>query len=315
MHDDSQTPGDLAPEQATEADVQRWLTERRNWGRWGGDDQRGAFNLVTAETIVEAARLVRTGVRLSLARPLPTEPGPSNPFPVIHTMRAHDHGRPNGSGESGDTVTATWHAPLMTHIDALCHVWDRNGMWNGRDPDAEIRFDGTRWGGLEHWRQGFICRGVLLDVPRHRGEPYVTQDRPVHGAELREIAAASGIEPRPGDAIIVHSGQAAYEQANGPMRAELRPGLHASCMPVLRDWDCAMLLWDMQDLTPSGYESATWSVHGVIYAFGIALVDCVVLEPLAEECRRQGRHEFMLIVLPLYIVGGTGCAVNPVAVF
>jgi hypothetical protein len=39
-----------------------------------------------------------------------------------------------------------------------------------------------------------------------------------------------------------------------------------------------------------------------------------VLEPLAEECRRQGRNEFMLLVLPLVIEGGTGCAVNPVAV-
>ena len=77
MHDESPTPGEPTPEQATEADVQRWLTERRNWGRWGDDDQRGAFNLITAETIVEAARLVRTGVRLSLARPLPTEPSPA----------------------------------------------------------------------------------------------------------------------------------------------------------------------------------------------------------------------------------------------
>ena len=41
------------------------------------------------------------------------------------------------------------------------------------------------------------------------------------------------------------------------MRAELRPGLHASCMPVIREWDCSLLVWDMQDLTPSGYDAAT----------------------------------------------------------
>jgi len=303
------------PEQPADDDVRRWLTERRNWGRWGEDDQRGAFNLTTPQTVVAAARLVQTGVRVSLARPLPTEPGPSNPFPVIHTMRVHDHGRPNGSGESGDTVTATWHGPLMTHIDALCHVWDANGMWNGRDPQVEIGIGGSRWGGIEHWREGFISRGLLLDIPGHRNEPYVTQDRPVHGSELIEVAAASGLEPRPGDAIVVYSGQAAYECEQGPMRAELRPGLHASCMPVLREWDCSMLLWDMQDLTPSGFASATWSVHGVIYAYGIALVDCVVLEPLVEQSRRHDRNEFMLVVLPLYIEGGTGSAVNPVAVF
>jgi kynurenine formamidase len=230
-------------------------------------------------------------------------------------MRAQDLGHPSGAGESGDTITATWHAPHMTHLDALCHVWDGDGMWNGRDPHAEIGLNGTRWGGIEQWREGFICRGILLDVPRHRGEPYVTQERPVHGDELRAIAAATGIEPQTGDAVVVHSGLAAYEAANGPTRAELRPGLHASCMPVLREWDSAMLVWDMQDLTPSGYDAAAWSVHGVIYAYGMALVDAVVLEPLAEECCRQQRGEFLLLVLPLYIQGGTGCAVNPVAVF
>lgn len=300
--------------QHSEDDVRTWLTERSNWGRWGEDDQRGAFNLITPETIVAAAGLVKTGTRISLARPLPTEPGPSNAYPVIHTMRTHDYGHPSGAGESGDTVTATWHAPHMTHLDALCHVWDSNGMWNGRDPEREVQIDGTHWGGIEHWREGFICRGVLLDVPRHRGEPYVTQDRPVHGDELMAIAAADGIEPRAGDALVVYSGYAAYEQEQGAMRAELRPGLHASCMPTIRDWDCSLLVWDMQDLTPSGYDAANWSVHGVLFAYGVGLVDAVVLEPLVEECRRQARHDFLLLVLPLYIRGGTGSAVNPVAV-
>lgn len=306
MSDDADLP--------SEEQVAAWLAERRNWGRWGDSDQRGAFNLITPETIVAAARLVRTGVRMSLARPLPTAPGPSNPFPVIHTMRKHDYGHPSGAGECGDTVTATWHGPLVTHLDALCHVWDADGMWNGRDPDVEVGIDGTRWAGIEQWRDGFICRAILLDVPRHRGEPYVTQERPVHGSELQAIMAENGIAPRPGDAIVVHSGQAAYERDHGPMPAHRRPGLHASCLPVIRDWDCALLLWDMQDLTPSGYDAVAWSVHPVLFAYGVALVDSVVLEPLAEECRRQERHEFLLIVAPLVINGGTGSAVNPIAV-
>lgn len=304
------------PEQLpSEEHVAAWLVEGRNWGRWGDDDQRGAFNLITPDSIVAAARLVQTGVRISLARPLPTTPGPSNPFPVIHAMRKHDHGHPSGAGESGDTVTASWHGPLMTHLDALCHVWDRHGMWNGRDPDTEIGIDGTRWAGVEQWREGFFCRGILLDVPRHRGEPYVTQERPVHGSELRAIMRDIGVTPRPGDALVVHSGLAAYEQANGPMQADRRPGLHASCLPVIREWDCSLLLWDMQDLTPSGYDAVAWSVHPVLYAYGVALVDSVVLEPLAQECREQGRSEFLLVVAPLVITGGTGSAVNPIAVF
>ena len=31
----------------TEKEVLGWIRERRNWGRWGKDDQQGAMNLVT----------------------------------------------------------------------------------------------------------------------------------------------------------------------------------------------------------------------------------------------------------------------------
>ena len=46
---------------------------------------------------------------------------------------------------------------------------------------------------MEHWAEGIITRGVLLDVPQHRGVPSVTWDRPVHGWELEDIVRARGI--------------------------------------------------------------------------------------------------------------------------
>jgi hypothetical protein len=46
---------------------------------------------------------------------------------------------------------------------------------------------------VQHWSHGIVTRGVLLDVPKHRREPYVTQEQPVHGWELEEIARAEGV--------------------------------------------------------------------------------------------------------------------------
>src|SRR3972149_3053387 len=40
-----QSPGGRAP--VSKADVDRWMTELSNWGRWGPDDQLGALNLIT----------------------------------------------------------------------------------------------------------------------------------------------------------------------------------------------------------------------------------------------------------------------------
>ena len=92
-----------------------------------------------------------------------------------------------------------------THIDALCHVWDENGMWDGRDHNDVIGFTRANYGTVDQWSDGILTRGVLLDVPKHRGRPYVTADEPVHGWELEDIAKARGVAIESGDAVFVYS--------------------------------------------------------------------------------------------------------------
>ena len=43
----------------TEQEVKSYIRDRRNWGRWGKDDQRGTLNLITAEKRKQALRLAR----------------------------------------------------------------------------------------------------------------------------------------------------------------------------------------------------------------------------------------------------------------
>jgi hypothetical protein len=52
-------------------EVRAYIRERRNWGRWGRDDQVGAINLITPAKRAAAARLVRSGRSVSLSRPFP----------------------------------------------------------------------------------------------------------------------------------------------------------------------------------------------------------------------------------------------------
>src|SRR2546426_12764238 len=76
------------PERAlpSEQEVLGWIRQRRNWGRWGKDDQIGALNLVTPAKRAAAARLVRSGRAVSLSRPFPKEPSPNHAFPAKHFM-------------------------------------------------------------------------------------------------------------------------------------------------------------------------------------------------------------------------------------
>ncbi len=303
----------------TDADVRSWIRDRSNWGRWGKDDQLGALNLVTPAKRVAATRVVRNGRSVSLSRPFPKEPGPNNAYPAQHYMRTVPRGK---GGFAADYYGIFYHGIASTHIDALCHTWDEGGMWNGRDPKKEVTFEGATFGGVEHWSEGIITRCVMLDVPRHRGVASVTQDAPVHGWELDEILSKRGIRLEPGDAVAVYSGRDAW-QANNPDTPygrpfgggpNIRPGLHVSCLPFLRDHDVSLLVWDMLDHLPIGYD-IPWAVHAALFAYGVALVDNALLEPAAKACVEEGRDEFMLVIAPLRVVGGTGSPANPLAVF
>jgi kynurenine formamidase len=308
----------------SEDDVRALLRQRSNWGRWGPDDQRGTLNLITDAKRAAAAALVRSGRTASLARPIePNQSGPAGT--AVCEVSTLDRG--GGSGACIDYFGLSYHGFATTHIDALCHVWQDGEMWNGRSPDDEIGPSAARWGDIDQWRDGIVTRGVLVDVPTARGASYVTPDAPVHGHEIERILADRGKALEPGDALLVHSGRSEWNRDNPETPWELlgprmgahddpgvRPGLHASCMEFLRDNDVAVLMWDMLDLSPSGY-SFPWSVHNAIASFGLAVVDNTDFGAVLPLCRELDRWEFMVVVAPLRVQGGTGSPVNPLAIF
>ncbi len=291
------------PRMPTQEEVESWYTDRRNWGRWGDNDQMGAINLITQEKSVAAAGLVQNGRKVSMSRVFE---------PEQHFIRTN--ARPGGASSVVDYYGFIYHGQTITHIDALCHMWDTDGMWQGRDPDVEITTQGATFGTIDAWSNGIVTRGVLIDVPKHRGTAYVTSDRPVQGWEIEEIARAQGVDVEPGDALLVYSGKDAYVRGGGTYGGGDRPGLSVTCAKFIRDHDVALLGWDMMDARPDPYGLA-FPVHGVLFNYGVALLDNALLEPLAEACAEEERYEFMFMGLPLNVARGTGSPANPVAMF
>lgn len=115
---------------ARSVELQNVFEYRRNWGRWGPDDQMGAVNLITPARRTAAAALVKSGRTVSLSRGFE---------PSQHFIRITE--RPEFSTAS-DYYGSLYHGPGVTHVDALSHMWDRHGMWNGRDAAREIDTNG-----------------------------------------------------------------------------------------------------------------------------------------------------------------------------
>lgn len=301
------------PEQPlpTEDEVRGYLDSCKNWGRWGADDSAGTVNHITPEKRREAAALVKSGRAVSAAYPWNTVGGPGNWNPAQHFIRSFPD-------FAVDYLGINYHGYATTHVDALCHVFWEGKMYNGK-PNTDVTSAGARSGAVDAWKNGITTRGVLIDIPRFRGEPYVTIEKPVRAWEIEDAANAQGSPLRAGDAVLVYSGRPAFFAANPSAVPGVAPsaGLHVDCAKYLKDKDAAILGWDMMDATPSGYQVFPGlSVHVLtIVMAGMPLLDNAFLEPLAQACKEEGRWEFLLTINPLNVRGGTGSPANPVAIF
>ena len=292
----------------TAATVENWMTELSNWGRWGRGDQLGALNLITPAKRIEAAKLVKTGVSVSLAHNYSVNPDLGLPPPFDQEISML-----NTPGEYVmERVSFSYHGGIHSHLDALCHVLWQGEMYNGFSK-SDVNEDGCQKLGIANVKQGILTRGILMDIPRLKGVDYLPPGTAVYIEDLEAWEEQTGVRVSPGDVIFVRTGRWATPGSAGSGSA----GLHASVAPWLRERDVAIVGGDYaNDAIPSGVQGVFLPIHQLtIVAMGVRLFDNLDLEALAEEAVRQGRWEFMLSASPIPVEGGVGSPMNPIATF
>jgi kynurenine formamidase len=283
-----------------------------NWGRFGERDQLSTLNLITPEKRAAAAKLVKRGRTVSAARPLPTQPGPENPNPVAHHMIGTCT-----EGWGADYFAIASHGFATSHIDALCHIFHEDKLYNGYSTQA-VTAHGALELGIHELKDGVVSRGVLLDVPRARGVPYLEAGEPIFPDDLERAEAEARVRVEAGDILLVRTGRWALYAARGPWDPrQTAAGLDASCLPWLHARGVAALGCDgVSDVVPSRVEGVGLPIHTVaIVAMGLHLIDNLELEPLAKACAEESRWEFLLTLAPLVLFRGTASPVNPIALF
>jgi kynurenine formamidase len=304
-------PHGAAPRAVTRAEFERWKTELSNWGRWGKDDQIGALNLITPAKRRQAAELVKDGVSVSLSRDADTEKAIDNPDPFEHRMI-----------EMGaDRIAIIPHGVAHTHLDSLAHWHDKGVFYNGYRPDADsVMKHGHARNSILNLKNGVFTRGVLVDLPRLKGVPYLEPGTPIYAQDIEAWEKLAGVKVGAGDALFIRTGRWARRAALGPFetsRTGKRSGPSASMIPWLKQRDIALLGGDVPpSLAPSDLEGETGAVHDFALVYlGVHVFDNVDLEALADAAAARKRWEFLLTVAPLAIRGGTGSPVNPIATF
>jgi kynurenine formamidase len=296
-----------------EDELDTLFDEVSNAGRWGANDELGTLNYITPEKRVAAARLVREGRALSIARDLDTFQSPNNPQPVRHTMCYQSH-YPIGCV---DALVIDTHGFAMTHLDAVAHVYRGEDVYNNRAAADVALPAGLSFGDILAQKDGMFTRGVLLNVCAVRGVDWLKPDDGVCAKDLLAAETRQGITVESGDCIFVYTGLQKREAAEGAENLGQRVGIMPDAIRFMHEREISVYSGDCVDAFPNPY-SARYVIyfHAIaLAAMGLILLDIPALEPLVELCEELDRSEFLLTMAPLRLKGGTGCPVNPIALF
>ncbi|MGV9754859.1 cyclase family protein [Streptomyces tricolor] len=287
----------------------------RTWGRWTPAD-RGAWNRVTADHVRRAVAGVRSGVVVPLALPWNTRPGPDNPRPALHHMTDLGDVEPPEPSAHKDFIGADYHGKGVTHLDALCHIAYRGQLYEGRTAGDVVGAAGARFAAVSTLGP-LVTRGVLLDLPAVLGSRWLEPGRAVHAGDITAAERALDVTIGEGDAVLLRSGQVRRRTERGAWDPDTASaGFHVDALPLLAERGVALLGGDGDsDVRPSPVAGVHAPVHVLaMTAMGVPLLDNLDLEALSAAAAEAGRYEFLLVVAPLKVPGGTGSPVNPVAV-
>jgi len=296
-----------APRNAAEFD--ELFKQVSNWGRWGKDDQLGSVNLITAAKRKQALALAKTGVSVSLAHNPLTERAEDNSNPFEHTMLR---------GNNMDRYAVSYHGYAHSHIDALCHILYKDQTYNGY-PRAEVNTEkGCTKLGIDNLKQGIVSRGILIDAPRLKGVEYLEPGTPLYAEDVEAWEKKAGVKIGAGDVVLLRTGRWSRRAKLGPWNVgQNAAGFHASIAPWFKTRGVAIVGSDVaEDVLPSRVEGIALPLHTLlITAMGVNLLDNQDLEAVAETAAKLNRWEFMIMVAPVPVTGGTGFPVNALATF
>ena len=199
-----------------------------NWNRWGGEDERGALNHIDAECGKTRRRAGILRDRSSASR---------NPYRRARQFPPHRAGMQHFMGRSGGDYAAGARRPggfqfaedtllmpahIGTHIDALCHAWYDDQLYNGFPGAGTRGTTGAARCGIDKMGP-IVARGRVARYRRGAWRSVArTAPRSVLLIWWRPSRAAGG-EPAKGDVVLIRTGWAERRYRNDFLRYRTRP--------------------------------------------------------------------------------------------
>jgi kynurenine formamidase len=216
---------------------------------------------------------------------------------------------PEGPGGSGDALML--HSHSGTHIDALCHYWYDNQMYNGFDAPENV----TSFGATRNAIDNVPClvgRGVLLDIAAWKGVDHLAVGEAVTASDLDACAESQGITLQAGDILLIRTGWMRVFDTDRTLFDSGEPGIDESTLPWLKDNDIAAVGVDNHAVEViASIPPTRLPIHErAIRDLGIYLMENFDLEALAAD----QAYESFVVIAPLRLTGAAGSPINPIAI-
>ncbi|TQL45023.1 kynurenine formamidase [Homoserinimonas aerilata] len=245
-----------------------------------------------------------------LSRDVPTSPSHVG-FQMALKRRHGDSFRADGGSGASEVIITSPHTG--THIDALSHASHEGLLHGGVDAyEAQRGPNGFTALGAETIPP-LVCRGVLIDLPKSMGVPVLEPGYEVTPDDL--VAATQGVELEGAGVVLVRTGWAAHwGDAATYIGAERGvPGIGVAAAEWIAAHGPLAVGADTMAVEhiPAGQGHGNLPVHSLLLVGrGIYIIENLDLEQLSAD----GSAEFLFVLAPLPIVGGTGSPVRPLAI-
>lgn len=302
----------------------------KNWGKWGEDDEVGSLNYLDQAQVLRGVASVRQGRTFTLQVPMghahgdPIWPG-RTPAKRVNTMDRSLFTVGKGPDVPGkhqfvDDMMIMY-LQGSTQYDALGHVWCGDHIYNGYPSETTI-------GGMEKAsvypiaERGVVGRGVLIDMARHRGKAVLDRGETFNHEDLLAAAKKQNVTIEKRDILLVRTGWIGsfYDQAPEDFYRDFaEPGLTYSPELVawFKDMEIPNLITDTiaNETTIDPVSGAMLPLHCALMSYlGVTFTEITQLDPLAEDCSKDGQWSFLYAAAPLKVVSGSGAPVNPIVI-
>ena len=238
---------------------------------------------------------------------------PNHPGFRMALLRRHgDMVREDGGSAANELIVTGGH--VGTHVDALAHV-SHNGRLHGGVDAAEVQIGGRFTAKGIDEMEPIVGRGILLDVARQKGVETLPAGYGINGEDLSATASAEGVEIRRGDVALVRSGWGIHfpeaQRFVGAASGVPGPDEDGAQWLAARGVRATGADTIAYEQIPPGAGHRVLPAHRVLLVEnGIHIIEVMDLEGLAAA----RVYEFMFVLAPLRIVGGTGSPVRPLAI-